>query len=71
MVDEAHKLPDAARQMYTETLSPHNMVNCANNRRTTDFARMQAFLTLTFSRTQGLSLRRKSGELGYTPRLHG
>ena len=25
VVDEAHKLPDAARQMYTETLSPHNM----------------------------------------------
>ena len=22
VVDEAHKLPDAARQMYTETLSP-------------------------------------------------
>ena len=25
MVDEAHKLPDAARQMYTETLSESDM----------------------------------------------
>ena len=68
VVDEAHKLPDAARQMYTETLSPHNMDELClllQQAHYKDFARrMQtAFLTLSFSCTQGLSkLRRKVGE---------
>lgn len=68
VVDEAHKLPDAARQMYTETLSPHNMDELClllQQAHYKDFARQlrTAFLTLTFSCTQGLSkLRRKAGE---------
>ena len=68
VVDEAHKLPDAARQMYTETLSPHNMDElCLLLQQThyKDFARRlrTAFLTLSFSCTQGLSkLRRNVSE---------
>ena len=68
VVDEAHKLPDAARQMYTETLSPHNMDElCLLLQQThyKDFARRlrTAFLTLSFSCTQGLSkLRGKVSE---------
>ena len=68
VVDEAHKLPDAARQMYTETLSPHNMDELClllQQAHYKDFARQMrtAFLTLSFSCTQGLSkLRRKAGE---------
>ena len=65
VVDEAHKLPDAARQMYTETLSPHNMDELClllQQAHYKDFDRQMrtAFLTLSFSCTQGLSkLRRK------------
>ena len=60
VVDEAHKLPDAARQMYTETLSPHNMDELClllQQAHYKDFARQlrTAFLTLSFSCTQGLS----------------
>ena len=68
VVDEAHKLPDAARQMYTETLSPHNMDELClllQQAHYKDFARQlrTAFLTLSFSCTQGLSkLRGKSSE---------
>ena len=68
VVDEAHKLPDAARQMYTETLSPHNMDELClllQQAHYKDFARQMrtAFLTLTFSCTQGLSkLRGKASE---------
>ena len=68
VVDEAHKLPDAARQMYTETLSPHNMDELClvlQQAHYKDFARQMrtAFLTLSFSCTQGLSkLRRKVSE---------
>ena len=68
VVDEAHKLPDAARQMYTETLSPHNMDELClllQQAHYKDFARQlrTAFLTLSFSCTQGVSkLRRKAGE---------
>ena len=68
VVDEAHKLPDAARQMYTETLSPHNMDELClllQQAHYKDFARQMrtAFLTLSFSCTQGHSkLRRKVSE---------
>ena len=68
VVDEAHKLPDAARQMYTETLSPHNMDELClllQQVHYKDFARQlrTAILTLSFSCTQGLSkLRRKVSE---------
>ena len=68
VVDEAHKLADAARQMYTETLSPHSMDELClvlQQAHYKDFARQMrtAFLTLSFSCTQGLSkLRRKAGE---------
>ena len=68
VVDEAHKLPDAARQMYTETLSQHNMDELClllQQAHYKDFARQlrTAFLTLSFSCTQGLSkLRRKASE---------
>ena len=68
VVDEAHKLPDAARQMYTETLSPHNMDELClllQQAHYKDFARQMrtAFLTLSFSCTQGLSkLRGKASE---------
>ena len=68
VVDEAHKLPDAARQMYTETLSQHNMDELClllQQAHYKDFARQlrTAFLTLSFSCTQGLSkLRRKVSE---------
>ena len=68
VVDEAHKLPDAARQMYTETLSPHNMDELClllQQAHYKDFDRQMrtAFLTLSFSCTQGLSkLRRKASE---------
>ena len=77
VVDEAHKLPDAARQMYTETLSPHNMDELClllQQAHYKDFARQMrtAFLTLSFSCTQGLSkLRRKVSEpFVLTPFLH-
>ena len=68
VVDEAHKLPDAARQMYTETLSPHNMDELClllQQAHYKDFARQMrtAFLTLSFPCTQGLSkLRGKASE---------
>ena len=68
VVDEAHKLPDAARQMYTETLSQHNMDELClllQQAHYKDFARQMrtAFLTLSFSCTQGLSkLRGKASE---------
>ena len=68
VVDEAHKLPDAARQMYTETLSPHNMDELClllQQAHYKDFARQMrtTFLTLSFSCTQGLSkLRGKASE---------
>ena len=68
VVDEAHKLPDAARQMYTETLSPHNMDELClllQQAHYKDFARQlrTTFLTLSFSCTQGFSkLRRKVSE---------
>lgn len=68
VVDEAHKLPDAARQMYTETLSLHNMDKLClllQQAHYKDFARQlrTAFLTLSFSCTQGLSkLRGKASE---------
>ena len=68
VVDEAHKLPDAARQMYTETLSPHNMDELClllQQAHYKDFARhlRTAILTLSFSCTQGLSkMRRKVSE---------
>ena len=68
VVDEAHKLPDAARQMYTETLSQHNMDELClllQQAHYKDFARQMrtAFLMLSFSCTQGLSkLRRKVSE---------
>ena len=68
VVDEAHKLPDAARQMYTETLSQHNMDELClllQQAHYKDFARQMrtAFLTLSFSCTQGVSkLRRKVSE---------
>ena len=57
VVDEAHKLADAARQMYTETLSPHNMDELClllQQAHYKDFARQlrTAFLTLSFSCTQ-------------------
>ena len=68
VVDEAHKLPDAARQMYTETLSPRNMDELClllQQAHYKDFARQlrTTFLTLSFSCTQGFSkLRRKVSE---------
>ena len=68
VVDEAHKLPDAARQMYTETLSQHNMDELClllQQAHYKDFARQlrTAFLTLSFSCTQGFSkLRGKVSE---------
>ena len=68
VVDEAHKLPDAARQMYTETLSPHNMDELClllQQAHYKDFARQlrTAILTLSFSCTQGLpKLRGKASE---------
>ena len=68
VVDEAHKLPDAARQMYTETLSPHNMDELClllQQAHYKDFARQlrTAFLTLSFTCTQGLSkLRGKASD---------
>ena len=68
VVDEAHKLPDAARQMYTETLSSRAMDELClllQQAHYKDFARQMrtAFLTLSFSCTQGFSkLRRKVSE---------
>ena len=68
VVDEAHKLPDAARQMYTETLSSRAMDELClllQQAHYKDFARQlrTAFLTLSFSCTQGLSkLRGKASE---------
>ena len=68
VVDEAHKLPDAARQMYTETLSSRAMDELClllQQAHYKDFARQlrTAFLTLSFSCTQGFSkLRRKVSE---------
>ena len=68
VVDEAHKLPDAARQMYTETLSSRAMDELClllQQAHYKDFARQlrTAFLTLSFSCTQGVSkLRRKVSE---------
>ena len=68
VVDEAHKLPDAARQMYTETLSSRDMDELClllQQAHYKDFARQlrTTFLTLSFSCTQGFSkLRRKVSE---------
>ena len=68
VVDEVHKLPDAARQMYTETLSSRAMDELClllQQAHYKDFARQlrTAFLTLSFSCTQGFSkLRRKVSE---------
>ena len=68
VVDEAHKLPDAARQMYTETLSSRAMDELClllQQAHYKDFARQlrTTFLSLSFSCTQGFSkLRRKVSE---------
>ena len=64
VVDEAHKLPDAARQMYTETLSQRDMDELClllQQVHYKDFARQMrtAFLALSFSCTQGISQQRR------------
>ena len=61
VVDEAHKLPDAARQMYTETLSAQNMADLCSLLQQAHFKGLSkrlrtAFLTLSISCTPSLSM---------------
>lgn len=54
VVDEAHKLPDAARQMYTETLSAQDMDDLCSLLQQADFKGLSkrlrtVFLTLSIS----------------------
>lgn len=74
VVDEAHKLPDAARQMYTETLSAQNMDDLCSLLQQANFKRLSkrlrtAFLTLSISCTPSLSMpkRKVSVPFSLTP----
>jgi len=74
VVDEAHKLPDTARQMYTETLSAQNMDDLCSLLQQANFKRLSkrlrtAFLTLSISCTPSLSMpkRKVSVPFSLTP----
>lgn len=76
VVDEAHKLPDAARQMYTETLSAQNMDDLCSLLQQAHFKGLSkrlrtAFLTLSISCTPSLSMpkRKISVPFSLTPFL--
>ena len=74
VVDEAHKLPDAARQMYTETLSAQNMDDLCSLLQQAHLKQLSkrlraAFLTLSISCTPSLSMpkRKVSVPFSLTP----
>ena len=74
VVDEAHKLPDTARQMYTETLSAQNMDDLCSLLQQANFKRLSkrlrtAFLTISISCTPSLSMpkRKVSVPFSLTP----
>ena len=64
MVDEAHKLPDAARQMYTETLSAKDMDDLCSLLQQAHFKGLSkrlrtAFLTLSISCTPSFAMTKR------------
>ena len=64
VVDEAHKLPDAARQMYTETLSAQDMDDLCSLLQQADFKGLSkrlrtAFLTLSISCTPSFAMTKR------------
>ena len=74
VVDEAHKLPDAARQMYTETLSAQDMDELCFLLQQAHFKNLSkrlrtAFLTLSISCTPSFAMpkRKISVPFGLTP----
>lgn len=74
VVDEAHKLPDAARQMYTETLSAQDMDELCFLLQQAHFKNLSkrlrtAFLTLSISCTPSFAMpkRKISVPFSFTP----
>ena len=64
VVDEAHKLPDAARQMYTETLSAQDMDDLCSLLQQAHFKGLSkrlrtAFLTLSISCTPSFAMTKR------------
>ena len=71
VVDEAHKLPDAARQMYTETLSADDMDELCFLLQQAHFKGLskrlrKMFLTLSISCTQNLPMLRRKISVPFT-----
>ena len=71
VVDEAHKLPDAARQMYTETLSAQDMDELCFLLQQAHFKGLSkrlrtAFLTLSISCTPSLSMPKRKISVPFT-----
>ena len=71
VVDEAHKLPDAARQMYTETLSAQDMDDLCSLLQQAHFKGLSkrlrtAFLTLSISCTPSLSMPKRKISVPFT-----
>ena len=71
MVDEAHKLPDAARQMYTETLSADDMDELCFLLQQAHFKGLSKrlrtmFLTLSITCTQNLPMLRRKISVPFT-----
>ena len=71
VVDEAHKLPDAARQMYTETLSADDMDELCFLLQQAHFKGLSKrlrtmFLTLSISCTQNLPMLRRKISVPFT-----
>ena len=71
VVDEAHKLPDAARQMYTETLSEADMNDLCLQLQQAHYLHLaqrlrSAFLAFSISCGQNLSRLRRKDSLPFT-----
>ena len=71
VVDEAHRLPDAARQMYTETLSAQDMDDLCSLLQQAHFKGLSkrlltAFLTLSISCTPNFSMPKRKISVAFT-----
>ena len=71
VVDEAHKLPDAARQMYTETLSEADMNDLCLQLQQAHYLHLaqrlrSAFLAFSISCGQNLSTQRRKDSVPFT-----
>ena len=71
VVDEAHRLPDAARQMYTETLSAQDLDDLCSLLQQAHFKGLSkrlrtAFLTLSISCTPNFSMPKRKISVAFT-----